>query len=136
MASFRAVVGRPQVFETDRVNDEHVKRCNLLDFIWVPTDLVKNLTESGVDPLKLSRLFSLLILEFFDPPKFSGAEDVALYLLTNPYHSDRDFATRLLNMWRTRIWEEPKMVGLLWPTEFMTEDNSYPLPVDSMSEVT
>lgn len=236
---FKAVVGRT-MFETDRVNDEHVKRCNLLDFVWVPTDFhVKTFTESGVDPLKIVKIVQPVDLDFFDPVKyesldfgpigdlvmgsslngldlgkkfvflsifkweyrkgwdvllrsylkeFSGDDDVVLYLLTNPYHSDRDFGNKIVEYVEKFDLEEPKdgwarvyvidehiaqvdmprlykaanafvlpsrgegwgrpiveamamtlpVIATNWsgPTEFMTEDNSYPLPVDSMSEVT
>ncbi|KAH0745548.1 hypothetical protein KY285_007205 [Solanum tuberosum] len=232
---FKAVVGRT-MFETDRVNDEHVKRCNLLDFVWVPTDFhVKTFTESGVDPLKIVKIVQPVDPDFFDPVKyealdlgslgnlvmgsfsngekfvflsifkweyrkgwdvllrsylkeFSGGDDVVLYLLTNPYHSDRDFGNKIVEYVEKLDLEEPKdgwarvyvidkhiaqvdmprlyksanafvlpsrgeglgrpiveamamtlpVIATNWsgPTEFMTEDNSYPLLVDSMSEVT
>ncbi|XP_060185049.1 uncharacterized protein LOC132614584 [Lycium barbarum] len=232
---FKAVIGRT-MFETDRVNDEHVKRCNLLDFVWVPTDFhVKTFSESGVDPLKIVKIVQPVDLEFFDPVKyeplelgsignlvmgspsnvmkfvflsifkweyrkgwdvllksylkeFSGGDDVALYLLTNPYHSDRDFGNKIVEYVENSDLEEPKdgwgrvfvidehiaqvdmprlykaanafvlpsrgegwgrpiveamamtlpVIATNWsgPTEFMTEENSYPLSVDRMSEVT
>ncbi|XP_016494568.2 uncharacterized protein LOC107813778 [Nicotiana tabacum] len=235
---FKAVIGRT-MFETDRVNAEHVKRCNLLDFVWVPTDFhVKTFTQSGVDPLKIVKIVQPVDLEFFYPLKyeplelvsignlvmrssltglnlgkqfvflsifkweyrkgwdvllrsylteFSGGDNVALYLLTNPYHSDGDFGNKIIEYVEDSHLEEPKdgwarvyvidehiaqvdmprlykaadafvlpsrgegwgrpiveamamelpVIATNWsgPTEFMTEENSYPLPVDRMSEV-
>ncbi|CAN4126380.1 unnamed protein product [Withania somnifera] len=212
---FRGVVGRT-MFESDRINDEHVKRCNLLDFVWVPTDFhVKNFTQSGVDPLKIVKIVQPVDLDFFDPGKYEPPEldsignlvmglslnletkfvflsifkweykgwdviDVVLYLLTNPYRTDRDFGNKIVEYVESSDLEEPKdgwsrvyvidehiaqidmprlykaanafvlpsrgegwgrpiveamamtlpMIATNWsgPTEYMTEDNSYPLP--------
>ncbi|KAM3282714.1 hypothetical protein P3S67_026359 [Capsicum chacoense] len=232
---FRGVVGRT-MFETDRVSVEHVKRCNGMDFVWVPSEFhVKSFSESGVDASKIVKVVQLVDLDFFDPRRyealdfgsignlvmgggelgrkfvflsifkweyrkgwdvllrgylkeFSGGDDVALYLLTNPYHSDRDFGNKIVEYVEKSDLEEPKdgwapvyvidehiaqvnmprlykaanafvlpsrgegwgrpiveamtmtlpVIATNWsgPTEFMTEENSYPLPVDRMSEVT
>ena len=35
--NFKSVVGRT-MFETDRVNHRHVKRCNRMNYVWVPTE--------------------------------------------------------------------------------------------------
>lgn len=119
--------------------------------------------------------------------EFSGNDAVALYLLTNPYHSDTDFGNKILdyvkssdleksvNGWapvyviddhiaqvdlprlykaadafvlpsRGEGWGRPlveamamslPVIATNWsgPTEFLTVDNSYPLPVHEMSEV-
>lgn len=235
---FKAVIGRT-MFETDRVNPEHVKRCNQMDFVWVPTEFhVKTFTQSGVDPRKVVKVVQPVDLEFFDPfrykpldlvsrgtlilgskshessmgrnfiflsvfkweyrkgwdvllrsylKEFSGNDAVALYLLTNPYHSDTDFGNKILdyvkssdleksvNGWapvyviddhiaqvdlprlykaadafvlpsRGEGWGRPlveamamslPVIATNWsgPTEFLTVDNSYPLPVHEMSEV-
>ncbi|XP_073135945.1 uncharacterized protein [Henckelia pumila] len=64
---WRAVIGRT-MFETDRVNVEHVRRCNRMDFVWVPTDFhVHAFNRSGVDPLKLRKIVQPVDYEFFDP---------------------------------------------------------------------
>ncbi|KAK9283381.1 hypothetical protein L1049_011623 [Liquidambar formosana] len=43
-----SVIGRT-MFETDRVNSEHVKRCNRMDSVWVPTEFhVSTFIQSGV----------------------------------------------------------------------------------------
>lgn len=235
---FKVVIGRT-MFETDRVNAEHVKRCNRMDFVWVPTEFhVNSFLHSGVDPLKVVKVVQPVDLEFFDPRKyeplglasigtsvlgsetenlsagrqfvflsifkweyrkgwdvllrsylqeFSSADDVALYLLTNPYHSDRDFGNKIVeyvedsdlekpvNGWarvyviddhiaqvdlprlykgadafvlpsRGEGWGRPiveamamslPVIATNWSgqTEYLTEENSYPLPVDRMSEV-
>lgn len=120
--------------------------------------------------------------------EFSNADRVALYLLTNPYHSDRDFGNKIVNFvegsniekpvdgWapiyvidthvpqidlpqmykaadafvlpsRGEGWGRPlveamamslPVIATNWsgPIEYLTEENSYPLPVDRMSEVT
>ncbi|XP_052197870.1 uncharacterized protein LOC127804629 [Diospyros lotus] len=119
--------------------------------------------------------------------EFSMGDGVALYLLTNPYHSDRDFGNKILdfvensdlvkpiNGWapiyvidthipqvdlprlykaagafvlpsRGEGWGRPiveamamslPVIATNWsgPTEYITEENSYPLPVDVLSEV-
>nr|XP_027111277.1 uncharacterized protein LOC113730640 [Coffea arabica] len=234
----KVVIGRT-MFETDRVNAEHVKRCNQMDYVWVPTEFhVRSFVQSGFDPSKVVKIVQPVDLEFFDPVKheplelasirslvlgsetknlsmgrnfvflsvfkweyrkgwdvllrsylkeFSNADDVALYLLTNPYHSDRDFGNKIVeyvedsdlekpvNGWapvyvvdahiaqvdlprlykaadafvlpsRGEGWGRPvveamamslPVIATNWsgPTEYLTEDNSYPLPVERMSEV-
>ncbi|KAL5568645.1 hypothetical protein UlMin_025220 [Ulmus minor] len=234
--NFKAVIGRT-MFESDRVNDEHVKRCNRMDYVWVPTDFhVSSFVESGVDPSKVVKMVQPIDVKFFDPfvhkplnlasignlvlgtptrnsnskfvflsvfkweyrkgwdvllesylEEFSGVDGVALYLLTNAYHSDRDFGNKIVdfvensdlekpvNGWapiyvidthiaqtdlpglykaadafvlpsRGEGWGRPiveamamslPVIATNWsgPTEYMTEENSYPLPVERMSEV-
>ncbi|XP_027367054.1 uncharacterized protein LOC113873215 [Abrus precatorius] len=140
---FKSVIGRT-MFESDRVNDEHVKRCNKMDYVWVPTEFHKStFVESGVDPSKVVKIVQPVDVKFFDPARykpldlasraklvlgsgvrksfvflsifkweyrkgwdvllksylkeFSKDDRVALYLLTNPYHSDRDFGNKILD---------------------------------------
>ncbi|KAL5735209.1 hypothetical protein ACOSP7_033070 [Xanthoceras sorbifolium] len=235
---FRSVVGRT-MFETDRVNPEHVKRCNQMDFVWVPTEFhVSTFVQSGVDPAKVVKIVQPIDVKFFDSLKyepldistigksvlgaknpnlssskefvflsvfkweyrkgwdvllkaylkeFSEADGVALYLLTNSYHSDGDFGNMIVNFvgdadiekpvegWapifvidthiaqidlpriykaadafvlssRGEGWGRPlveamamslPVIATNWsgPTEYLTEENSYPLQVDRMSEV-
>ncbi|KAI9156168.1 hypothetical protein LWI28_001643 [Acer negundo] len=234
---FRSVVGRT-MFETDRVNPEHVKRCNRMDFVWVPTEFhVSTFVQSGVDPTKVVKIVQPIDVKFFDPLKyepldiatigkcvlggrkpnlsskefvflsifkweyrkgwdvllkaylkeFSKADGVALYLLTNTYHSDGDFDNKIVNFvgdsaiekpvdgWapifvidthiaqidlpriykaadtfvlssRGEGWGRPlveamamslPVIATNWsgPTEYLTEENSYPLQVDRMSQV-
>ncbi|EXB39590.1 hypothetical protein L484_012598 [Morus notabilis] len=237
--NFKAVIGRT-MFETDRVNSEHVKRCNRMDYVWVPTEFhVSTFVESGVDPSKVVKIVQPIDVKFFDPleykplnlhsveslviggptrrPKsnsefvflsvfkweyrkgwdvllkayleeFSGVDGVALYLLTNPYHTDSDFGNKIVEFvensglekpvtgWapvyvidshidqidlprlykaadafvlpsRGEGWGRPiveamamslPVIATNWsgPTEYMTEENSYPLPPERMSEVT
>ncbi|CAK8572938.1 unnamed protein product [Lathyrus sativus] len=230
---FKSVIGRT-MFETDRVNDEHVERCNRMDYVWVPTEFHKStFIESGVVPSKVVKIVQPIDVKFFDPVKykpldlrstaerilgsggskgfvflsifkweyrkgwdvllksylkeFSKDDSVALYLLTNPYHTDSDFGNKILDFVENFDFEEPDcgwasvyvidthiaqsdlprvyraadafvlpsrgegwgrplveamsmalpVIATNWsgPTEFLTEDNSYPLPVDRMSEV-
>jgi len=47
------VVGRT-MFETDRLDSEHVRRCNAMDEVWVPTAWsARVFAESGVAPGKI-----------------------------------------------------------------------------------
>lgn len=235
----RFAIGRT-MFETDRVNPEHVKRCNAMDMVWVPTEFhVSTFTKSGVDPSKLVKVVQAIDTEFFDPIKytpldlpslgnlilgasstgsnsrnpfvflsvfkweyrkgwdvlfqsylkeFDSSDQVVLYLLTNPYHSDTNFGNKILefihdsklekpiNGWasvyvidshiaqvdfprlykaadafilpsRGEGWGRPiveamamslPVIATNWsgPTEYLTKVNSYPLSVDTMSEVT
>ena len=236
--NFKSVIGRT-MFESDRVNSEHVKRCNQMDYVWVPTDFhVSTFIQSGVDPSKVVKIIQPIDVKFFDPLKykpldlssigklvlgtatrnlnskkefmflsifkweyrkgwdvllrsylkeFSSVDGVALYLLTNPYHSDGDFGNKIVEFveesgmekpvagWapvyvidthiaqtdlprlykavnafvlpsRGEGWGRPlveamamslPVIATNWsgPTEYLTEENSYPLPVDRMSEV-
>ncbi|XP_074304197.1 uncharacterized protein LOC141638918 [Silene latifolia] len=69
-SDFLAVIGRT-MFETDRVNEEHVKRCNMMDFVWVPTEFhVSSFTKSGVQPSKIVKLVQAVDVDFFDPEKY------------------------------------------------------------------
>lgn len=236
--NFKSVIGRT-MFETDRVNTNHVKRCNRMDYVWVPTEFhVSTFIESGVDPSKVVKIIQPIDVEFFHPLKynpldlasigklvlgsttrntnlkndfiflsifkweyrkgwdvllrsylkeFSRIDEVALYLLTNPYHSDRNFENKIVEFvedsdiekpvagWasvfvidthialidlprlykaadafvlpsRGEGWGRPlveamamslPVIATNWsgPTEYLTEENSYPLPVSRMSEV-
>lgn len=230
---FKAVIGRT-MFETDRVNVEHVERCNRMDYVWVPTEFHRDtFIESGVNASKVVKIVQPIDVKFFDPVKykalyldstgklilgsevkkgfvflsifkweyrkgwdvllksylkeFSKDDSVVLYLLTNPYHTDSDFGNKILDFVENSGFEKPvsgwasvyvidthiaqselprvyraadafvlpsrgegwgrplveamsmslPVIATNWsgPTEFLTEDNSYPLPVDRMSEV-
>ncbi|KAJ8440733.1 hypothetical protein Cgig2_005464 [Carnegiea gigantea] len=235
---FLAVIGRT-MFETDRVNHEHVKRCNRMDYVWVPTEFhVSTFVKSGVEASKVVKVVQSVDVDFFDPFKyqsldlvplrelvlgkklktmgsekefvflsifkweyrkgwdvllraylqeFSGADAVALYLLTNAFHTDNDFSNKILEFvedsgierpisgWarvyvidkhipevdlprlykaangfvlpsRGEGWGRPlveamsmslPVIATSWsgPTEYLTEENGYPLPVGKMSEV-
>ncbi|EOY19277.1 UDP-Glycosyltransferase superfamily protein [Theobroma cacao] len=236
---FMFVIGRT-MFESDRLTSQHVKRCNRMDSVWVPTDFhVSTFVQSGVDPAKVVKVVQPIDVKFFDPSKykpldiaskgnlvlgaripnsnprkefvflsvfkwefrkgwdvllkaylreFSRDDGVVLYLLTNPYHSNRDFDNKIVqfvehshmekpaNGWasvcvidthiaqvdlpklykaadafvlpsRGEGWGRPIVEAMAmslpaittnWsgPTEYLTEENSYPLPVDRLSEVT
>ncbi|KAI4302261.1 hypothetical protein MLD38_038035 [Melastoma candidum] len=235
---YMAVIGRT-MFESDRVNVEHVKRCNRMDAVWVPTDFhVGSFVSSGVDESKVVKVVQPVDVEFFNPSKyepldlaslgklvlgsekggdtkdeefvflsvfkweyrkgwdvllraflgeFSASAGVSLYLLTNPYHSDRNFGSKILDFVRTSGLQRPSngwarvyviskhiaqvdlpgmykaadafvlpsrgegwgrpvveamamslpVISTNWsgPTEYMTDENSYPLPAYKMSEV-
>ncbi|KAL9247920.1 hypothetical protein vseg_021297 [Gypsophila vaccaria] len=64
---FLAVIGRT-MFESDRVNDEHVRRCNRMDFVWVPTEFhVSSFVESGVESSKVVKVVQPVDVDFFNP---------------------------------------------------------------------
>ncbi|CAM6054304.1 unnamed protein product [Sphagnum tenellum] len=71
-------IGRT-MFETDRVNPDHVKRCNRMDEIWVPTQFhVEAFTHSGCRGNKAGQ----------------GGDNVVLYVLTNRYHmTNKEFSS-------------------------------------------
>ncbi|XP_020222438.1 uncharacterized protein LOC109804924 [Cajanus cajan] len=232
--NFKSVIGRT-MFETDRVNAEHVERCNIMDYVWVPTEFhMSTFVQSGVDPSKVVKIVQPVDVNFFDPVRyipldlasraklvlgsgvskgfvflsvfkweyrkgwdvllksylkeFSKDDRVALYLLTNPYHTDSNFGNKILDFvessdvvepvsgWspvyvidthialselprvykaadafvlpsRGEGWGRPlveamsmalPVIATNWsgPTEYLTEENGYPLPVDRMSEGT
>ncbi|CAN6223989.1 unnamed protein product [Urochloa humidicola] len=63
------VIGRT-MFETDRVSPEHVRRCNQMDAVWVPTDFhVSTFVKSGMDRAKVVKVVQAVDVEFFDPAK-------------------------------------------------------------------
>ncbi|XP_010067122.1 uncharacterized protein LOC104454087 [Eucalyptus grandis] len=237
---YLSVIGRT-MFESDRVNPEHAKRCNRMDQVWVPTDFhVGTFVDSGVDPSKVVKVVQPIDVEFFDQAKyepldlgsfgnlvlgeeqkgllglekkefvflsifkweyrkgwdvllkaylneFSRIDGVSLYLLTNPYHTDRNFGNKIVEYVKASKIEEPNkgwppiyvidthiaqvdlprmykaadafvlpsrgegwgrplveamamslpVIATNWsgPTEYLTDENSYPLPVERMSEV-
>ncbi|KAE8714794.1 uricase-2-like [Hibiscus syriacus] len=236
---FKYIIGR-MMFETDRLSSEHVRRCNRMDSVWVPTEFhVSTFVQSGVDQSKVVKVVQPIDVRFFDPSKyepldiavignlvlgaknldsspgkefvflsifkwefrkgwdvlleaylkeFSKDDEVALYLLTNPYHSSSDFDNKIVefvkdsdiekpvNGWaplyvidthiaqtdlprlykaadafvlssRGEGWGRPVVEAMAmslpvittnWsgPTEYMTAENGYPLPVERMSDVT
>lgn len=227
-------IGRT-MFETDRVNLEHVRRCNNMGSVWVPTEFhVSSFIQSGVEPTKVVKVVQPVDSKFFDPLKYEpldlasratlvlGSDSldkqfvflsvfkweyrkgwdvllksylrefrvddrVALYVLTNPYHSDGDFGNKIVEFvegsdierpitgWapvyvidshipqidlprlykaadafvlpsRGEGWGRPiveamamslPVIATNWsgPTEYLTDVNSFPLPVDRMNEV-
>ncbi|CAH8389480.1 unnamed protein product [Eruca vesicaria subsp. sativa] len=232
---FVAVIGRT-MFETDRVNQEHVERCNEMDYVWVPSEFhVASFVRSGVGLDKVVKVVQPVDVEVFDRLRydesldlgevgdlvlgsggeglgfvflsvfkwekrkgwdvllkaylreFSGGDNVALFLLTNAYHSDGDFGNKIVDFvkelnleeggegypcvyvidkhiaqvdlprlyraadafvlptrgegWGRPIVEAMAMslpvIATNWsgPTEYLTEENGYPLVVEEMSEV-
>jgi len=52
--------------------------------------------------------------------EFSATDDVALYLLTNPYHSDHDFATAIATFVLSRSIREPPQG---WPKVYLIDEH-------------
>lgn len=66
------VIGRT-MFETDRVSPEHVRRCNQMDAVWVPTEFhVSTFVKSGVDPSKVVKVVQAVDVGFFNPAKHAA----------------------------------------------------------------
>uniref|UniRef100_A0A7I4DYU7 Glycosyl transferase family 1 domain-containing protein n=1 Tax=Physcomitrium patens TaxID=3218 RepID=A0A7I4DYU7_PHYPA len=135
------IIGRT-MFETDGVTPDHVRRCNRMDEVWVPTQFhVDSFIRAGVAEEKLLKVVQPVDTVFFNPAhlqplklltsnrlfgstpnspskpfvflsifkweyrkgwdillsaylqEFSADDNVALYLLTNPYHTNHDFGT-------------------------------------------
>lgn len=158
-----SVIGRT-MFETDRLNSEHVDRCNMMDYVWVPTEFhMSTFASSGVERAKIVKIVQSVDAVFFDPLKykpldlssigklvigsvssnvnpnsnhskmqyvflsifkweyrkgwdvllrsylneFSKVDGVALYLLTNSYHSDSDFSNRVVEVVEESHIEKP-----------------------------
>ena len=61
------VVGRT-MFETDRLEPEHVKRCNNMHEVWVPTAWSADVfARWGVNPEKIRVVPEAVDVDFFDP---------------------------------------------------------------------
>lgn len=59
------------MFETDRVNGEHVERCNKMDRVWVPSEFhVSSFVGSGVDSSKVVKIVQPVDVDVFDPLKY------------------------------------------------------------------
>ena len=68
------VIGRT-MFETDRLDREHVARCNKMDEVWVPTRWSAEVFERcGVDPRKIRVVPEAVDVTMFDPARFEGRE--------------------------------------------------------------
>lgn len=64
------VIGRT-MFETDRLNPEHVRRCNRMRSVWVPTDFhVSTFVQSGVEPSKVVKMVQPVDVAFFNPSRY------------------------------------------------------------------
>lgn len=62
-----ANIGRV-MFETDRLPEGWVEKCNLMDEIWVPTDFnMRTFAEAGVEPAKLIKVPGGIDLQLYDP---------------------------------------------------------------------
>lgn len=167
------VIGRT-MFETDRVNAEHVKRCNRMDEIWVPSEFNREtFIRSGVDPSKLVKVVEPVDVWFFNPGKvkplampatgrifgrqipkhvefvasdcyvflsifkweyrkgwdllikaymreFSAEDNVALYLLTNAYHTDIVYENEITSYVKRLDLHEPKHG---WPALHVSDNH-------------
>jgi len=61
------VIGRT-MFETDRVTAEHVRRCNRMDEVWVPSAFhMRTFAASGVRPDKLRKIVQAVDTSFYSP---------------------------------------------------------------------
>lgn len=68
-----AVIGRT-MFETDRLEDEHVRRCNRMREVWVPTSWSARVFEAaGVRKEKIRVVPEAVDVDAFDPAAFSTA---------------------------------------------------------------
>lgn len=62
-------IGRT-MFETDTLTQEHVRRCNAMDEVWVPTAFnAASFAAAGVDPSKIFVLPQGVDTEVFDPTR-------------------------------------------------------------------
>ncbi|KAK3274364.1 hypothetical protein CYMTET_17449 [Cymbomonas tetramitiformis] len=61
------VIGRT-MFETDRLTPEHVKRCNRMNEVWVPSEFHREVfAAAGVERSKLVKMPEPVDVEFFTP---------------------------------------------------------------------
>ena len=59
------------MFETNRVNDEHMERCNIMDYVWVTTEFHEStFVQSGIDPSKVVKIVQPVDVKFFDPVRY------------------------------------------------------------------
>ena len=64
------------MFETDRLSPDHVRRCNAMDEIWVPTESVRQVfATSGV---AADRCIILASCAFWHPALVINSDDVLL----------------------------------------------------------
>lgn len=122
---FRFVIGRT-MFETDRLNVEHVRRCNRMDSVWVPTDFhVSSFVQSGVDPSKVIKIIQPVDVEFFNPALYeplSLASIGDLVLGTKPaFLSSKVFAFLSVFKWEHRKGWDVLLNAYL--KEFSKDDN-------------
>eukprot|EP01101_Sappina_pedata_P013278 TRINITY_DN954_c0_g1_i3.p1 TRINITY_DN954_c0_g1~~TRINITY_DN954_c0_g1_i3.p1 ORF type:complete len:210 (-),score=41.28 TRINITY_DN954_c0_g1_i3:404-1033(-) len=86
------------MFETDRIPDGWVSRCNSMDEVWVPTQFhYGTFSNSGVNVSKLVVIPEPVDVEFFDPERYeklelSSLEGMKLFEIDNDVvrHSTND----------------------------------------------
>lgn len=65
-------IGRT-MFETDRLSEHHVQRCNMMSEIWVPTAFHRDVfVHSGVAPGKVHVVGEAVDVEHFDPGRVAA----------------------------------------------------------------
>ena len=131
------VIGRT-MFETDRLNPEHVARCNEMDEVWVPTRWSADVFQKcGVDPAKIRVVPEAVDVERFDPVKFRGRKlalmDVGervvgprLVVRTGGVDDTKRAPTRTTKFLSVFKWEARKAPEVLldaYFTEFTAKDD-------------
>ena len=128
------VVGRT-MFETDRLDPEHVARCNKMDEVWVPTRWSAEVFERcGVEARKIRVVPEAVDVEMFDPAKFEGREMSLAHVgerVVGPRLDGEDGyvgnrATRTTKFLSVFKWEARKAPDVLldaYFSEFTAEDD-------------
>lgn len=105
-------IGRT-MFETDTLTQEHVRRCNAMDEVWVPTEFnAATFTAAGVHPSKIFVLPQGVDTEVFDPTK---AEKIRIFprgevLLSSKTSSAFASHYKFLSIFK---WEQRKAWSIL-----------------------
>lgn len=114
--SARYAVGRT-MYETDRLPQDWVTRCDRMDEVWVPTEFHKQAFErSGVDEAKVHVVPQAVDVEFFDPGRISPTDQATWGARAEPG------AFRFLSVFK---WEARKGWDVLleaFAVEFSAED--------------
>lgn len=128
------VIGRT-MFETDRLDREHVARCNKMDEVWVPTRWSAEVFERcGVDPRKIRVVPEAVDVTMFDPARFEGREMSLAHVgerVVGPRLDGEDGyvgvgATRTIKFLSVFKWEARKAPDVLldaYFSEFTAEDD-------------
>lgn len=106
------LIGRT-MFETDTLDEEWVRRCNMMDEVWVPTAFHKGVFQrSGVAANKLTVIPEPVDTAFFDP---AGAEALQLPQGQSVFGRsvDKQEAKMYYNFVSVFKWEERKAWKLL-----------------------
>ena len=126
------VVGRT-MFETDRLEKEHVARCNKMDEVWVPTAWSAGVfANAGVQREKIRIVPEAVDVDFYDPKKarqnppfdlFGVARRVLGPSVGESGSAQERRVTKLLSIFKWEARKAPEVLLESYLSEFTADDD-------------